>query len=71
LIIILFLIHITLIKKIDGPRNKRGEVELTHLVNFTFPARQTNNHIIHYRKKKTSYEPFSKQRFINSKYIYI
>jgi len=57
--------------EIDGPRNKRGEVELTHLVNFTFPTRQTNNHTTHYRKKKVSYEPFSKQRFINSNYQFI
>ncbi|ORX80033.1 hypothetical protein BCR32DRAFT_294068 [Anaeromyces robustus] len=57
--------------EIDGPRNKRGEVELTHLVNFTFPPRQNNNHNVHYRKKKVSYEPFSKQRFINSNYQFI
>jgi len=58
--------------EIDGPRNRRGEVELTNLINFTFPARQNNNHTVHYhRKKKVSYEPFNKQRFINSNYQFI
>jgi hypothetical protein len=49
--------------------NKRGHVSLTHLLNFSFPPRQTQSH----GKKRfsASYTAFNKERFVNANYRFV
>lgn len=55
--------------------DKRGKVNLNHLMNFQFPPRQSvpmNGLSNSARKKKISYfEPYNKEKFINANYRFI
>ncbi|KAJ3031429.1 UNVERIFIED_CONTAM: RING finger protein 10 [Siphonaria sp. JEL0065] len=54
------------------PTNKRGEISLTHLMNFTFPPRETPVASSTIRKKKSSlHVPFNKEKFINANYRFV
>jgi hypothetical protein len=48
--------------------NKRGQVSLNHLLNFSFPERQAPQPVYAQRKvKSTPYQPYNKERFLNAK----
>ncbi|KAJ3058940.1 hypothetical protein HK102_010238, partial [Quaeritorhiza haematococci] len=59
--------------------NKRGNISLTHLLNFNFPPRQRHgsssgsggSHSGGGRKRGTYYEPFNKERFVNANYRFV
>ncbi|CAJ0890006.1 1293_t:CDS:10 [Entrophospora sp. SA101] len=48
-----------------GTPNKRGQISLNHLLNFTFPPRQSFNHTPR-RQRVTNYQPYNKERFVNA-----
>ncbi|KAJ3212234.1 hypothetical protein HDU67_003954 [Dinochytrium kinnereticum] len=55
-----------------GLANKRGEISLNHLLNFSFPAREPQTGLSTPLKKKgVIYQPFMKERFINANYRFI
>ncbi|KAI8926053.1 hypothetical protein BC831DRAFT_458297 [Entophlyctis helioformis] len=55
--------------------NKRGQVSLNHLINFSFPPRQ-NLHSsasgsASSRRRRQNIEPFNKQRFLNANFRFV
>ncbi|KAJ3281634.1 hypothetical protein HDU79_010598, partial [Rhizoclosmatium sp. JEL0117] len=52
---------------------KRGEISLTHLMNFSFPPRESSaSTSTPIRRKKSSlYVPFNKEKFINANYRFV
>ncbi|CAH1760548.1 12895_t:CDS:10 [Entrophospora sp. SA101] len=53
-----------------GTPNKRGQISLNHLLNFTFPPRQSFNHTPR-RQRVTNYQPYNKERFVNANFRFI
>ncbi|KAI8835540.1 hypothetical protein BC829DRAFT_60982 [Chytridium lagenaria] len=53
-----------------GLANKRGEISLNHLMNFTFPPREQST-LAPVKKRGVSYQPFMKERFINANYRFV
>ncbi|KAJ3110830.1 RING finger protein 10 [Phlyctochytrium bullatum] len=51
--------------------NKRGDISLTHLLNFTFPPRQQSSAVTPTKRRGTSYQPFLKEKFINANYRFV
>ncbi|KAI8616599.1 hypothetical protein BC830DRAFT_1167687 [Chytriomyces sp. MP71] len=54
--------------------NKRGEISLNHLINFSFPAREAPQAPVTAasRRKRSSYVvPFNKEKFINANYRFL
>ncbi|KAI9289820.1 hypothetical protein BC943DRAFT_137 [Umbelopsis sp. AD052] len=52
--------------------NKRGQVSLNHLLNFSFPERQAPQPVYAQRKVKTSsYQPYNKERFLNANFRFL
>ncbi|KAH8553737.1 hypothetical protein BGW37DRAFT_269878 [Umbelopsis sp. PMI_123] len=52
--------------------NKRGQVSLNHLLNFSFPERQAPQPVYTQRKvKSTPYQPYNKERFLNANFRFL
>ncbi|KAJ3263850.1 hypothetical protein HDU77_009875 [Chytriomyces hyalinus] len=52
--------------------NKRGEISLNHLINFSFPVREVPAIATTVRRKKSSLLPtFNKEKFINANYRFV
>lgn len=54
-------------QRTGGSTDKKGRVSLNHLLSFSFPERQEEPMPTYRKPKVTSYQPFSKERFINAK----
>ncbi|KAJ1536824.1 hypothetical protein HK096_007448 [Nowakowskiella sp. JEL0078] len=54
-----------------GSKNKRGEISLNHLINFSFPVRQPLNAPISRVKKKSNFAPFNKEKFVNANFRFV
>ncbi|RKO92657.1 hypothetical protein BDK51DRAFT_26788, partial [Blyttiomyces helicus] len=56
-----------------GSPNKRGEISLNHLLNFSLPPRQAPSMSAGpvRRRKGSSYEPYNKERFVNANFRFI
>lgn len=49
--------------------NKKNQVSLNHLLNFSFPVREEPQNTGPVRRRRNfGYQPFDKDRFINAKY---
>ncbi|KAJ2960824.1 hypothetical protein NQZ79_g3866 [Umbelopsis isabellina] len=52
--------------------NKRGQVSLNHLLNFSFPEREAPQPVYTQRKvKSVSYQPYNKERFLNANFRFL
>ena len=54
-----------------GPPNRRGQISLNHLLNFSFPPRQSSYANAPRKQRATNYQPYNKERFLNAKYVLI
>ncbi|KAJ3328173.1 hypothetical protein HDU76_010461 [Blyttiomyces sp. JEL0837] len=51
--------------------NKRGQINVNHLVNFNFPPRQRQQVSSAPVRRRGNYQPFNKERFINANYRFL
>lgn len=52
--------------------NKRGQISLNHLLNFSFPEREAPQPVYTQRKvKSVSYQPYNKERFLNANFRFL
>lgn len=54
-----------------GAPNKRGQISLNHLLNFSFPPRQRSVSSTPRRHKAINYQPFNKERFVNANFRFL
>ncbi|RUP45481.1 hypothetical protein BC936DRAFT_148111 [Jimgerdemannia flammicorona] len=55
-----------------GSTNKRGQISLNHLLNFSFPERQRPvPNSTPRRHKPANYQPFNKERFVNANFRFL
>ncbi|CAI2185065.1 15101_t:CDS:10, partial [Funneliformis geosporum] len=54
-----------------GAPNKRGQISLNHLLNFSFPPRQSSNANVPRRQKAINYQPYNKERFLNANFRFL
>jgi hypothetical protein len=48
--------------------NKKNQVSLNHLLNFSFPVREEPQNTAPVRRRRNvNYQPFNKEKFINAK----
>ncbi|KAG0164334.1 hypothetical protein DFQ30_010096 [Apophysomyces sp. BC1015] len=55
-----------------GATDKKGRVSLNHLLNFSFPERQSRQQSYTSRKSKTAvYQPYNKERYVNANFRFL
>ncbi|CAG8613891.1 10189_t:CDS:2, partial [Dentiscutata heterogama] len=54
-----------------GAPNKRGQISLNHLLNFSFPPRQRSVSSTPRKQKSINYQPFNKERFVNANFRFL
>jgi len=62
----------SLLTPTSTPTNKRGQVSLNHLLNFSFPERQLPQPVYAQRKvRSAAYQPYNKERFLNANFRFL
>ncbi|KAI9316630.1 hypothetical protein BX666DRAFT_179134 [Dichotomocladium elegans] len=51
--------------------DKKGRISLNHLLNFTFPQRQTPSPLHTPRRTKVNHQPYNKERFVNANFRFL
>ncbi|RIA95012.1 hypothetical protein C1645_734374 [Glomus cerebriforme] len=54
-----------------GTPNRRGQISLNHLLNFSFPPRQSSQTNTPRRYRTTNYQPYNKERFLNANFRFL
>ncbi|CAG8488224.1 4499_t:CDS:10 [Funneliformis caledonium] len=54
-----------------GAPNRRGQISLNHLLNFSFPPRQSSNVNVPRRQRAINYQPYNKERFLNANFRFL
>ncbi|GBC07049.1 hypothetical protein RclHR1_07200007 [Rhizophagus clarus] len=54
-----------------GAPNRRGQISLNHLLNFSFPPRQSSQFNAPRRQKTVNYQPYNKERFLNANFRFL
>lgn len=59
-----------MIQQLQSPTRHRDRIDITHLVNFSFPPRQPSTGSsapVRRKARAANWEPFNKERFVNAK----
>ncbi|KAK9763520.1 hypothetical protein K7432_009718 [Basidiobolus ranarum] len=54
-----------------GAPNKRGQISMNHLLNFSLPPRQRPISYVPRKSKTSNHQPFNKERFINANFRFL
>ncbi|CAB4490042.1 hypothetical protein RhiirA5_354521 [Rhizophagus irregularis] len=54
-----------------GAPNRRGQISLNHLLNFSFPPRQSYQANTPRRQRTVNYQPYNKERFLNANFRFL